>query len=44
MLQERIGILHPGAMGVFVAASALRNGNSVYWVSEGRSEKNTCQG
>ena len=39
MTNERIGILHPGAMGVFVAASALRNGNSVYWVSESRSEK-----
>jgi 3-hydroxyisobutyrate dehydrogenase-like beta-hydroxyacid dehydrogenase len=33
----KIGILHPGAMGVSVAASAKNSGNEVYWVSEGRS-------
>ena len=32
-----IGILHPGAMGLSVAASAQNSGCTVYWVSEGRS-------
>ena len=32
-----IGILHPGAMGVSVAASAVKSGHTVYWASEGRS-------
>jgi 3-hydroxyisobutyrate dehydrogenase-like beta-hydroxyacid dehydrogenase len=34
---ERIGIVHPGEMGISVAASAQRGGNSLYWASEGRS-------
>lgn len=37
MSQSAIGILHPGAMGVSVAASARNSGNPVYWVSDGRS-------
>lgn len=32
-----ITILHPGEMGIFVAATARNSGNTVYWVSEGRS-------
>jgi 3-hydroxyisobutyrate dehydrogenase-like beta-hydroxyacid dehydrogenase len=32
-----IGILHPGDMGISVAASMQNSGNTVYWVSEGRS-------
>ena len=35
---ETIGILHPGAMGISVAASALQNGHKVCYASEGRSE------
>jgi len=35
----RIGILHPGEMGVSIAASAINSGNQVYWVSHGRSGK-----
>jgi len=35
----KIGILHPGEMGVSVAASAIYSGHQVYWVSEGRSEQ-----
>jgi 3-hydroxyisobutyrate dehydrogenase-like beta-hydroxyacid dehydrogenase len=35
---EKIGILHPGAMGISVAASALRSGYRVCYASEGRSE------
>ena len=34
-----IGILHPGEMGISVAASAIHNGHQVYWLSTGRSEK-----
>ena len=33
----RIGILHPGEMGISIAASAKNSGCDVYWVSEGRS-------
>jgi len=35
----KIGILHPGAMGVSIGASAINSGNKVYWVSEHRSDK-----
>jgi 3-hydroxyisobutyrate dehydrogenase-like beta-hydroxyacid dehydrogenase len=34
---ENVGILHPGDMGVSVAASAQKGGHAVFWVSEGRS-------
>ena len=37
MQQTRLGILHPGNMGISVAASAQKGGCEVYWVSEGRS-------
>lgn len=37
MAGERIGILHPGEMGISVAASAKNSGCDVYWTSEGRS-------
>jgi 3-hydroxyisobutyrate dehydrogenase-like beta-hydroxyacid dehydrogenase len=37
MSKERVGILHPGAMGVSIAASAKNTGYTVYWASEGRS-------
>jgi len=33
----KIGILHPGEMGVSIAASARNSGYPVYWVSENRS-------
>ena len=35
----KIGILHPGEMGISIAASALNSGNRVYWLSENRSAK-----
>ena len=38
MSPETIGILHPGAMGSFVAACALRSGHQVCYASEGRSD------
>ncbi len=34
--QRRFGILHPGAMGVAVAATARNSGWEVYWASAGR--------
>jgi len=36
---SRIGILHPGEMGISIAASATNNGHQVYWSSAGRSHK-----
>src|SRR5262249_49143847 len=35
---ERIGILHPGEMGISIAASAQNSGCTVYWASEGRRQ------
>jgi len=35
----KIGVLHPGEMGVSIAASAINGGNQVYWASEKRSDK-----
>ena len=38
MMQKRnIGILHPGKMGISVAASLQKGGHTVYWLSDGRS-------
>lgn len=34
-----IGILHPGEMGVSIAASAIKNGHRVFWLPNGRSNK-----
>ena len=36
---KKIGILHPGQMGISIAASAASSGNQIYWVSESRSDK-----
>jgi len=36
-MQQNLGILHPGEMGMSIAASAQNSGHTVYWVSEGRS-------
>jgi len=35
----KIGILHPGEMGVSIAASAINGGHQVHWTSSGRSDK-----
>src|SRR5215831_8246943 len=32
----KIGILHPGEMGISIAASAKNSGCDVYWASDGR--------
>ena len=37
MTHLKIGILHPGAMGISLAASAQNSGHTVYWASAGRS-------
>jgi 3-hydroxyisobutyrate dehydrogenase-like beta-hydroxyacid dehydrogenase len=37
MAPQRIGFLHPGDMGISLAASAQNGGNAVFWASEGRS-------
>jgi 3-hydroxyisobutyrate dehydrogenase-like beta-hydroxyacid dehydrogenase len=37
MTPQQIGILHPGEMGISIAASAQNGGHQVAWASEGRS-------
>jgi 3-hydroxyisobutyrate dehydrogenase-like beta-hydroxyacid dehydrogenase len=37
MNPHHLGILHPGTMGISIAASAQRSGCTVYWASSGRS-------
>jgi len=37
MAKENVGILHPGNMGISVAATVKNSGHTVYWASEGRS-------
>jgi 3-hydroxyisobutyrate dehydrogenase-like beta-hydroxyacid dehydrogenase len=36
---SKIGILHPGEMGISIAAAAINNDHEVYWASEGRSDR-----
>jgi 3-hydroxyisobutyrate dehydrogenase-like beta-hydroxyacid dehydrogenase len=42
MMTRRVGILHPGAMGASVAATARNSGCDVRWLPEGRSTA-TCE-
>lgn len=37
MTIQRIGIVHPGEMGISIAAAAQKSGRQVYWASAGRS-------
>ena len=37
MTIKNIGILHPGEMGISIAASDQKSGRTVHWASEGRS-------
>lgn len=37
-MTTNIGILHPGEMGISVAATAINSGLAVYWCPEGRSQ------
>jgi len=34
---KKIGVLHPGEMGIAIAASTMNAGHQVYWLSAGRS-------
>jgi hypothetical protein len=43
MTRQKVGILHPGEMGISIAASAQNSGHTVYWVSEGRSPQTLLQ-
>ncbi len=36
-MASQIGVLHPGDMGISIAAAAKQGGNDVYWASAGRS-------
>ncbi|MFN2237541.1 MAG: DUF1932 domain-containing protein [Anaerolineales bacterium] len=36
---KKLGILHPGEMGISIAASAQNSGCKVYWVSKDRSDQ-----
>ena len=36
---SKIGVLHPGEMGISIAVSGINNGHQVYWMSRGRSDK-----
>ncbi len=36
-MTTRLGLLHPGEMGISLAAAALQNLSQVFWCSEGRS-------
>ncbi len=38
MSYKKIGFLHPGAMGISLAATAQNSGHKAYWVSHGRSQ------
>ena len=37
MEKQKVGVLHPGQMGVVVARTIQNSGHEVYWASEGRS-------
>ncbi|MGI9295018.1 MAG: hypothetical protein ACR2PS_13630, partial [Pseudomonadales bacterium] len=39
MNQQRLGFLHPGAMGIYLASTAVNSGHEAYWVSAGRSQR-----
>ncbi len=39
MAKEKVGILHPGEMGVVVAETVRNSGHEVWWASAGRSEQ-----
>ena len=36
-MKQNVGIIHPGIMGIYVAATIQNSGRSVYWASEERS-------
>lgn len=38
MDKQNVGVLHPGEMGVSLAATLLNGGHTVFWASQGRSD------
>ena len=36
---RKVGVLHPGMMGISVAAAIQNSGHTVYWASRGRSDQ-----
>ncbi len=38
-MKQNVGIIHPGIMGIYVAAAVQNSGHSVYWASEERSSQ-----
>jgi 3-hydroxyisobutyrate dehydrogenase-like beta-hydroxyacid dehydrogenase len=39
MTAQRIGVLHPGEMGIAIAVTIKNSGHDVFWASEGRSAR-----
>jgi len=39
----KIGLLHPGAMGVTIGQALLASGHNVYWQAQGRSPQTTAR-
>ncbi len=39
----KIGVLHPGTMGVSVARTMLNGGHDVFWASQGRSQETAAR-
>ena len=37
--KQKVGILHPGQMGICIAAAVQNSGHTVYWASAGRGER-----
>ena len=42
-METKVGILHPGAMGISVAATIQNSGYEVWWASDGRSESSRAR-
>ena len=42
-METKVGILHPGAMGISVAATIQNSGYEVWWSSEGRSDESCAR-
>ncbi len=38
-MKQKIGVVHPGMMGICVASTIQNSGHEVYWVAEGRSPR-----
>lgn len=43
MAATKVGIIHPGEMGVSIAAAMVNGGNEVYWASAGRSDESQAR-